>query len=386
MTADHSRGTPPEIRRDSRRDGTNNLIHQRIMMLPDLGCDTETGGLYPATDALLSIAVVSRSGSAPFLVYVDPDSQPGKGVCEEAAQKNGFTPERWKKMGAVPIHQALEWLRDWLHAEQSRQPWQGIVCHNLTHDRGFLLEAERMTGIELPGRYDWRCSMSEFQRLMDVGHIPRGSGSLDRLGELSGFWKKEGGRDSKHDALQDARACLHGWEWLIENELAAERRWGELMGQVEALLPALEKTSGGIKASELPEAPDGPEFTPIWRALWLARAATEKESVPGADPCQCVTWARAELAGYSGQHHPRCEHYRPDAPDPRHAVFGRLIWGWIEGQGGDFCWREDSEDILPMAEKAGLCRRVIYDPVLHGEAIEAEPGDEIWFWGKEGEV
>jgi hypothetical protein len=59
------------------------------------------------------------------------------------------------------------------------------------------------------------------------------------------------------------------------------------------------------------------------------------------------------------------------------------VWNWINNEGGDFCWREESEDILPLAQQAGLCRRVIYDQNKHGENIDASPGDEIWFWGNE---
>lgn len=56
------------------------------------------------------------------------------------------------------------------------------------------------------------------------------------------------------------------------------------------------------------------------------------------------------------------------------------MWDMIEKMGEEFCWDEWSEDVLPLAERAGLCRRVIYDPEIHG-TIESEPGDEIWWWG-----
>ena len=222
-------------------------------------------------------------------MYVDPGSQPHALVIEpDAARVNGYTPELWKKRGAVDVRTAMEWFRDWLQVVLA--PGDRLVCHNLGFDRGFLMEAERVTGVELPGRYAWRCSMLELARQMDRGILAPGPASLDRLGDLSGFWKKEGGRDEKHDALQDARACLHGWEWMAE------------------------------------------------------------------------------------------------ATDARHAEFGRLMWERIEKKGGDYCWQPESEDILPLAEKAGLCRRVKYDPDLHGEDMEADPGDVIWFWGKEGKV
>ena len=62
-------------------------------------------------------------------------------------------------------------------------------------------------------------------------------------------------------------------------------------------------------------------------------------------------------------------------------TFGRLVWDMIQQQGGDFCGDEWSEEVLPLAQKAGLCSRVKYDPEKHGDEIQdAEPGDEIWFW------
>ena len=67
--------------------------------------------------------------------------------------------------------------------------------------------------------------------------------------------------------------------------------------------------------------------------------------------------------------------------DPRFARFGESMWKHITKQGSDFCWSEDSEDILPLAQAAGLCCRVEYDPAIHGEIIEADLGDEIWWWG-----
>jgi hypothetical protein len=80
-------------------------------------------------------------------------------------------------------------------------------------------------------------------------------------------------------------------------------------------------------------------------------------------------------------HHPRCEHYTPPPTDPRFSRFGEAVWMRIVKLGGEYCWNEDSENILPLAQAAGLCCRVEYDPKTHGEGIEADPGDEIWWWG-----
>ena len=68
----------------------------------------------------------------------------------------------------------------------------------------------------------------------------------------------------------------------------------------------------------------------------------------------------------------------------RYETFGRLMWDMIQQIGGSFCGDEWSEDVLPLAQQAGLCHRALYDPEIHEEGIEyAEPGDEIWVFGEE---
>ena len=194
------------------------------MIIPQyIGCDTETGSLYSATGALLAIAARAEwCPDQPFLVHIDPGSQPGKVIEPEAVAKNGYTPERWARAGQVPLKQAMEEFRDWIDRMRKKEG-RGrakIVFHNLTFDCGFLQEAERVTGIELPGRHDLRCSMIKFGELMDIGMIEEGSASLERLGELSGFWAVHGPRREEHEVLEDADACLHGMRWLWERHLA----------------------------------------------------------------------------------------------------------------------------------------------------------------------
>jgi hypothetical protein len=71
---------------------------------------------------------------------------------------------------------------------------------------------------------------------------------------------------------------------------------------------------------------------------------------------------------------------KPIVEDLRYTRFGKSMWEMIRKLGEDFCGDEWSEEVLPLAEEAGLCRRVKYNPEIHGE-IEAEPGWEIWWWG-----
>lgn len=102
-------------------------------------------------------------------------------------------------------------------------------------------------------------------------------------------------------------------------------------------------------------------------------------------PCRCEVWACDDISKiFNGNgHHPRCEHYAVPPTDPRFAAFGRAVWDYIRRRGGEFCEEEISEDILPLATWAGLCERVAYDPAIHGDGIDAEPGSEIWYWGND---
>ena len=68
--------------------------------------------------------------------------------------------------------------------------------------------------------------------------------------------------------------------------------------------------------------------------------------------------------------------------DQRYAEFGKGVWKFItETYDEDFCGDVISEDILPIAQRCGLCERVPYAPEIHGDDVELEPGDIIWWWG-----
>jgi DNA polymerase III epsilon subunit-like protein len=173
--------------------------------------DTETGGLDASECALLSIAAVPSWGAEPFSIAVLPN-----GVIEgKAAQVNGYTPERWAALGAVPEKVAALELRRWL-AGLDRRHW-----HNAAHNAGFdclyLLALQARTGIdlELPGI--WHCTQIKLKGLRDDGILPPGGNRLDDLGKESGFWDLEP-RAAQHDALQDARCCAHGLAWIREKK------------------------------------------------------------------------------------------------------------------------------------------------------------------------
>lgn len=182
--------------------------------------DTETGGLFPAVHALLSIGAVAPNGDS-FHRFITVESQPGKSVDPEAVKVNGYTPEEWARRGARPLAVVIEDLREWL----AGYPGLPIVAHHEGFDRGFLMEAERVTGVVMPHRDGWRCSQRLMLELMDLGLVPEGSARLDRLAELAGVGIDRG---AVHDALVDAMVTRAGHEWLQGKLMALVTRCQEM--------------------------------------------------------------------------------------------------------------------------------------------------------------
>lgn len=107
----------------------------------------------------------------------------------------------------------------WIGERLQEQPEAVVVCHNLVHDLPFLRALARANGHDdlCAGlhRYAWRCSQQRLIGLIDSGRVPPGSSSLNRLAELSGW---QGTRSAQHGALEDARICLHGFQWILAME------------------------------------------------------------------------------------------------------------------------------------------------------------------------
>jgi len=106
-----------------------------------------------------------------------------------------------------------------------------------------------------------------------------------------------------------------------------------------------------------------------------------KDNSGNQEVCGCVNWARDGRDMFS-PHHYHCGKYEQPSKDPRHARFGELVWNMIQEVGDDFFASEWSEDVMPLAERAGLCASMAYDPEIHGE-MDAEPGDQVWIWTRE---
>jgi DNA polymerase III epsilon subunit-like protein len=173
-------------------------------MKPTIAIDTETGGLQPGRHALLSIAAIaSWDEDNPLMLYVMPTLWERMFCIDpQAARINGYSAKLWRQRGAVPLLEAMAQLRAWLTEKVRQEPSVEMVCHNAIFDVPFLQEASRKTGVTISDfRYRWRCSM-----------MASGGYSLARLATAAGYPIR---RDSAvHDAAEDARACLRGWEWL----------------------------------------------------------------------------------------------------------------------------------------------------------------------------
>lgn len=184
-----------------------------------IGFDTETGGLNAGECALLSMAAVPSWGAKPFSIHVLPVGR----IDPKAAEVNGYTPELWEARGAVPLKTAMLELLRWLYelrmtreAELHTHFWRfDMAAHHAGFDVLFMLAAEERTGVRLDLPGVWHCTKIGMQEARWNGLIPEEEkdNHLDDLGRLSGFWDLEP-RTEEHDALQDARCCVHGLKWL----------------------------------------------------------------------------------------------------------------------------------------------------------------------------
>lgn len=185
------------------------------MTMNYLAIDTETGGLLASENALLSVAFVPSWDAPPLSLKIKKEE--GLAVDAEAAAVNGYTEEGWAD--ALPAKMAAFEMQFWLHRHAPDRRFE-CVAHNAGFDALFIMAFQHRTGIDLQLPGIWHCSKTLLETMRRNGTLPAGKNRLDDLGEISGFWKKEP-RAAKHDALQDARAALHGFLWLEEKRKGA---------------------------------------------------------------------------------------------------------------------------------------------------------------------
>ena len=63
----------------------------------------------------------------------------------------------------------------------------------------------------------------------------------------------------------------------------------------------------------------------------------------------------------------------------KYATFGHKFYDLIRNK--DYWFGDEwSEDVMPFAVEAGLAVQVKYDPEIHGQIEDAEPGYDVWIW------
>jgi DNA polymerase III epsilon subunit-like protein len=193
------------------------MNHEPVDISNLVAIDFETGGLTPGVHPPLQLSAVTASG-AEFNCYILPEK--GAFMEVEALAKNGYTRERWMALGAVPMYVAAARFRDWLYEVTGFMRGEAAplvpLAHNATFDRSFLDVMMRASGYSGSWSsevldYHWECSSSLMAALRRAGLLWPGKTRLAVLRELSGYEL-----DGQHAALSDAKACLHGYRWLLE--------------------------------------------------------------------------------------------------------------------------------------------------------------------------
>jgi DNA polymerase III epsilon subunit-like protein len=135
---------------------------------------------------------------------------------------NGWkSDQQWADAGAVSLKVAVWQLLEFVTQLQTRVRSERLVAvsHNAAFDKRFIEWALVNCGAGMYPferwcdhvRHQWRCSMQAMLCAMDAGIIWPGSACLDRLAALSGQLQ----RLPVHDAANDARLALNGYEWLL---------------------------------------------------------------------------------------------------------------------------------------------------------------------------
>lgn len=186
--------------------------------MPLVAIDTETGGLDPRENPLLSVSLIevdeNLNPKRSLNLFILPEE--GKVITPEAVKVNGYTPELWAERGALTLTQAFNRLAGWLPRGSE------MLAHNAPFDKGFIAAGEKTTGIDLRTSRHWRDSMIAFLFVTDaLGLRTRGCG-LGELAKISGHWGKDYQRGA-HQASDDALACAAGYKWLLQQIVAGAR-------------------------------------------------------------------------------------------------------------------------------------------------------------------
>ena len=172
-----------------------------------LWCDTETGGLNPETDALLSIGLVDWQDGAILReeeLCIDPE---GLACTPRALEVNGIDLDTHL---AYSIPRAEAARRIQAFCQPMGRPW--IAGHNVAFDIGFV---RRLFDPIVFGATFSHRTIDTMQVLAYLGHagvMSSGIGRLDQAMDYFGITMPAGKR---HTALADARATAEVYTALL---------------------------------------------------------------------------------------------------------------------------------------------------------------------------
>ncbi len=175
--------------------------HRKLLIV-----DTETGGLDPDKQSILSIAALVYNDGAIEDEYYTLIAE-GDIVAEPQALKvNKLSVAQCQSEGASPLA-AANAIIAMLQKHDMRRDVR-ICAHNAAFDVGFLRRLWRLAGWSYSATFSYRslCTQTGALLLEQAGRLdlPGGSASLDNLVK---YWNIKLDRTGGHNALGDARAC-----------------------------------------------------------------------------------------------------------------------------------------------------------------------------------
>ena len=182
--------------------------------------DTETGGLDPAQESLLSLAaVVLEDGEIvdTLSIYIN---EPEIIANPKALEINGIDLDKVREVGMSPSD-AVNHLEFFI-----RKYWGSLWNvtlggHNVSFDVGFLRRLYRLAGRKYPFTYRVVCSQTGFALFMYAGKFREKPTSLNSACAHYGITIREGGVSGAHNALEDAIASAKLITKLVEEINAA---------------------------------------------------------------------------------------------------------------------------------------------------------------------
>lgn len=178
--------------------------------------DTETGGLNPATDSLLSVGLVAYEtrtdqvlDEREILVWDDHLNKSPEALAVNQIDLDAH------RAAALTREAAVAALADFIHPAWRRA---AMVCHNSPFDVGFI---RPLLGDQYPKLFHYQTldTMAVILWLSHVKHLPFNIASLQKACAHFGIPSQ----GQAHSALADARSCLEVYRCLRKLLVPASR-------------------------------------------------------------------------------------------------------------------------------------------------------------------